>query len=110
MGTLSRQALPAFALPQEEHTVPALGGAVLVRGLGMPALMQFAAARRQHAEQPAQLLPLLLALAVVLDDGEPAYTAPEWAAFGARHPEAAAELFGHALRLSGQDAAAEKKT
>ena len=106
----------------EEVDSTGLGGSLLVRGLDMPGMLRWSADRRRLA-QPlegedeeaarqragAQLIPALLHLAVHLDDG-PAYTAAEWAALGAKHPEDVMRLFSAALRLSGQDVAAEKKT
>ena len=123
MATVSRAALPAYALPSEDMDVAPLGGAVIVRGLGMPELMRFVAERRRlqlprDGETEAQalargsveLVPFLLGMAVVLDDGEPVMGTASWAAFGAKHPDDAVRLFQAAMRLSGQDAEAEKKS
>lgn len=122
MALLTRATLPPAALPTEEVDCPALGGSLIVRGLDMPGMLHWSAERRRLAEPQAgedeeaarhragaQLIPLLLSLAVHLEDG-PAYTAAQWAAIGARHPEDAMRLFQAALRLSGQDPDAEKKT
>lgn len=122
MALLTRATLPPAALPTEEVDCPALGGSVIVKGLDMPGMLHWSAQRRQLAQPQAgeddetarqragaQLIPLLLSLAVHLEDG-PAYTAAQWAALGTRHPEDTMRLFGVALRLSGHDADAEKKT
>ena len=120
--TINRREVAAVALPQEAVDVPAIGGTVLVRGMSMPQLLAFSAARRRalepvEGETPDQaaerasgeLVPLLLAATVVLDDGLPVYTAAQWAAFGSVHPAATLDLWRVAVRLSGQDQAAEKK-
>lgn len=122
MATFDRSALPAVDLPAEEVTVPGLPGPVLVRGLDMPQMLQFSAARtRLETPQPGEteadarerasghLVPLLLSLCVVLDDGLPVFSAAQWSAFGARHPEDVITLFNVAVRLGGQDADGEKK-
>lgn len=122
MPVIDRASLPAMALPRQVVQVDALGGEVIVQGLDMPGLMRFTAARRDvsqlldgesdqaAAERAAgNLVPLMLSLAVWLDDG-PAYTQAQWAAFGVRNPGVVMDLFDTAVRLSGQDTAAEKKT
>lgn len=121
--TISRAALAQVDLPAEVVEVPALGGAVRVRGMSMPQFLHYAAARRRLAlplagedeaaaaeRANAELVPLLLHMCVVLDDGLPAYSAAEWGVLGVRHVEAVLDLFSRAMRLSGQDAEAEKKT
>lgn len=123
MPTIARAALPPAELPSEEVEVTPLGGSVLVRGLTMPEFLRWSAQRRallepragesaEDAQQraSAEMVPLILSMAVVLDDGDPVYTAAQWSAFGARHPEEATVLFQAAVRLSGQDPQAEKKT
>lgn len=120
---ISRAAIAPVELPTETVDVPAIGGAVLVRGMNMPQLMAFSAKKRgalqplpgeteqQAAERAgAELLPELLALCVVAGDGLPVYTPQQWAAFGSRHPQVALQLWQCAVALSGQDLAAEKKT
>lgn len=100
-----------------------LGGNVLVRGLGMPEFLRWSSQRRalvvpragetdeQARERAAaEMVPLMLSMAVMLDDGLPVFSAAEWAAYGARHPEECTTLFQAAVRLSGQDPDAEKKT
>lgn len=120
---VSRAAIAPVDLPSEVVDVPAIGGAVLVRGMNMPQLLAFSARKRGamaplegETEQAAaeragaELLPELLAVCVLAGDGLPVYTAAQWAAFGSRHPQVAVQLWERAVALSGQDLAAEKKT
>lgn len=122
MGTIARDQVLAVHLPEQAVDVPEIGGTVLVRGMSMPQLLAFTAARRralqpQDGETPDQaaerasgeLVPMLLATTVVLDDGLPVYTAAQWAAFGSQHPQATLALWKVAVQLSGQDPDAEKK-
>ena len=119
---LSRDQVRPVELPQECRVVDEIGGEVIVRGFDMSQMLRFHAARRESferlkAEAPEQaqeraageLVPLALHLAVVLDDGQPVYTEPQWRAFGAQHPAVAMELFGVVMALSGADPASEKK-
>lgn len=121
--TIQRKEVAAVALPQETVDVPAIGGTVLVRGMTLPQLLHFRATGRRAAEpQPGEdaaaaaeraggeLVPQLLAVCVVLDDGLPVYSAAEWAAFGSQHPGPTLELWERAIALSGADLDAEKKT
>jgi len=123
VATITREQLAPVALPSEALDVPAIGGQVLVRGMSLPQVLAFTAARRAanapaDGETEAQaadrasgtLVPLLLHTCVVLDDGLPVYSQAEWAAFAVRHPQATLELWQAAIRLSGQDPEAEKKT
>ncbi len=121
---LTRETLPPQAeVPQETVDVPELGGAVIVRGLDMPGLLRYAAARQAlleplpgETEADAQeraggaLIAVLLAACVVLADGRPVYTAAQWSGFGARHPAAAMSLWRAVQRASGTDPDAEKKS
>lgn len=123
MATITRDQLAPVALPTEALDVPAIGGQVIVRGMNLPQLLAFTAARRV-ASTPADgktdaqaadrasgtLVPLLLHTCVVLDDGLPVYSQAEWAAFAVRHPQPTLALWQAAIRLSGQDIEAEKKT
>lgn len=121
--TIQRGQVAPVALPTEAVDVPPIGGIVLVRGLDMPQTMAFSAARRratqpvgtedqaQAAERAAgELVPLLLSMSVVLDDGLPVYSLAEWQAFGGRHPGDMLRLWERAIALSGQNPEAEKKT
>jgi hypothetical protein len=121
--TVTRKALPHVELPTEEVEVAPLGGSVIVRGLSMPQMLQWSAERRRlltpldgESEEAAKeragayLVPLLLSMCVVLDDGLPVYTSAQWAAWGVSNPGEVMTLFQAAVRLSGQDADEEKKT
>lgn len=121
---VARSAAPAVELPRETVTVEALGGQVLVQGMGMPELLRFFAAQRrlsqplagettdQAAERAnSELVPIALSMCVLADDDQlPLYTAAEWRAWGARNAPAALGLFAVAMRLSGQGRDEEKKT
>jgi hypothetical protein len=119
---LSRDQLPAVALPQEPVAVPGLGGDVIVRGMDMPQMLRFTALRRrlltpqegetedQASERAAgELVPLALEMCTVLDDGLPVYSAAQWATFGAQHSGDVMALWEAAIRLSGQQPDHEKK-
>lgn len=121
--TVQRGTLPAFELPQEQIAVDEFGGEVIVRGMDMAQQLRFSSLRRrltspldgENAEQAAEraggeLLPFVLSICVVLDDGKPAYPDEQWRIFGARHPDVALSLFNKAMELSGQDAKLEKKS
>lgn len=124
MATLKRGAAPALApLASELVAVQALGGSVLVRELSLEARLDFERALRARkpaaavAEQDAAdevadvhaMVPHLLAVTVLLDDGAPLYSVQEWRAFGARNIEAAVGLFNTAMRLSGFNADENQK-
>lgn len=123
MPTITRDAIAPVALPTEPVDVAAIGGVVLVRGMSLPQLLAFRAAGRRASEPlpgetpetaaeraSGELVPMLLATCVVLDDGQPVYSAEQWAAFGTRHPGDTLDLWQRAIALSGADLAAEKKT
>ena len=128
MATLSRSNLAPVEPPSRGVTLPGIAadgspGEVLVRGMDMPQLMRFAGRRQRLLElrvgeneldaqerAGAELLPLALEMCVLLDDGQPLYTAAQWRTYGARHAADTLELFNTAMELSGQDLHAEKKT
>jgi hypothetical protein len=120
---ISRGDIPPVTLPEETLHMAALGGEVLVRGMDMVQLLDFLERRRtlmqpmdgeapDAAETRAghELIPSVLATAVLADDGLPVYTAPQWRAWGASHVGDALALFNLAMRLSGSDVQAEKKS
>lgn len=122
MQALQRDQVAPPALPEELVHVPALGGAVRVRGMDMRQLLAFRAAQRRAtlpqgdeteadaAERASgELLPLMLAACVLAADGLPVYTAEQWATFGGGNAAQVYELWAVAVRLCGGDAAAEKK-
>lgn len=113
---LSRDSVPPLELPTEQVAVPALGGAVLVRGMDMPQMLRFNQAQRRarapregeteqeaHERAGAQVMPMLLEMCVLASDMLPVYSAAQWGLWWTRHPDAAIELFNVALRLSGQE-------
>lgn len=114
---ISRESIAPVVLPEEEVEVPEIGGTVLVRGMDMPRLGRFDAARRRYvqpqdgeteqdaAERAAlELIPLALHLCVLAADGAPVYSPAEWAAFAVRHGERVAYLWRVVERLAGLDA------
>lgn len=113
---ISREAIAPVALPEEHVEVPEIGGTVLVRGMDMPRLGRFEAARRRYvqpqgdetAEEAAEravleLIPLALHLCVLAADGQPVYSPAEWAAFSVRHGKRVGELWQVVERLAGLD-------
>jgi hypothetical protein len=120
---MQRGQVRQMALPSEAVSCGPIGGEVTVRGMDMPLMLAFAAERRrlgtplageaqEHANERAAgaLVPMVLHGCVVLDDGASVYSLAEWGAFGALHPDEAMDLFQRAMRLSGQNTDAEKKT
>lgn len=122
MAVLTRDQIAPIDLPAQECDVPAIGGTVLVRGMDLPAWLRFAAARRRveaplEGETPEDtdqrvggaMMPVVLNLCVMADDGQPVYSPAQWGHWGARHPAEAMQLFQLAMQLSGQDGDLEKK-
>lgn len=120
---IDRDAIRPMALPREEVEAPEIGGSVTVQGMNMPQLLEFTSARRRlQAPRPGEteeqavqrasgeLLTLVLGMCVLAADGMPVYSPAEWGAFGALYPERAVALWDTAIRLSGQQPEAEKKT
>jgi len=96
------QALSIGALPQEVVDCPALGGAVLVRGMALSQRLEL----RQAMADKANLyryVPMLLAACCVDADGKPLATVDQWDTFAALHQQAAEGLFEVANRLCGFD-------
>lgn len=114
MALLTRTQIAAPALRKEAVEVPALGGAVIVRGLLLSERMELSALAADLREpQPGesaalvaqrvgrQMVMFTLARTVVLDDDAPVYTAAEWDRFGADHPDAVLNLYRKAREISG---------
>lgn len=114
MTILTRNQIKTPALPKEAVPVPTMGGDVIVRGMLLSERMELSALGAalsepmpgENAAQIAhrvgrQVVMLTLARAVVLEDGEPVYTADQWDAFGAEDPEAVLMLYRKARALSG---------
>jgi hypothetical protein len=120
---IARDQVRPVALPTEAVDVPEIGGQVLVRGMDMPQMLAFTAARRAATAQrdgesagdaaersSGELVPLLLSMCVLAADGLPVYSLAEWRAFAVQHTGPTLALWEAAVRLSGQGGDAEKKT
>lgn len=123
MPLLQRDQIQPIELPRQEVECAALGGAVVVQGMDLADWMRFAALRRrveaplvdELPEDTAQriggeLMPMGLHLCVLAADDRPVYTAAQWGIWAARHPSESMQLWELAMRLSGHDIDAEKKT
>ncbi len=122
MTVLERGAVPAPVLPKETTTVEKLGGDVVVRGLLLSERLHLSALQSNlrtplpgETEEQARLragmvmVPRMLEVSVVLNDGQPVYTAKQWEEFGATNEAEALRLFSIALRLAGRDLEAAAK-
>lgn len=105
-------------LRQEEITVDAIGGPVIVRGLVLADRLElWAEEQPQKGETPeaaakrskATLVERQLARMVVLADGEPLWTVEQWKAFGQQHPDDAFRLYNLGNSFSGGDTKAIEK-
>lgn len=119
---ISRDAIPPVELPKQVVACVPLGGDVIVRGMDLSQAMSFFALRRKLIEpqegetedEAAQrsgitLVPFVLSMCVLADDEKPVYSEAEWSIWCGKHLVAAFELFTVATRLSGTDAADQKK-
>lgn len=119
---VARGALPNPELPRELVQVDGLGE-VLVQGMGFGEGIRYSECLKRLREPQAgetdqerddrmrgEMVPLLLSMCVLADDDLPLYTRKQWAAWAYRNPGASIELYGVAMRLSGTDADAEKKS
>lgn len=122
MTALTRAGVQPADLPTETVPAPALGGDVIVRGLTLTDRLAVAqtlapAYAQQEGEADtdararvgAASVAQYLARAVVLDDGQPLYTAPEWEHVGGKHIDTVMALYAVVKRLSGLDAEAVQK-
>lgn len=106
MAVIARGAVPVPPeAARETVNVPALGGDVLVVELMLDARLDFDQVLRENKRTGRAgvhaMVPHLLAVSVVLEDGEPLYSVQQWRTFGARNRNAAIDLFNVAMRLSG---------
>lgn len=91
------------ALASEPFTLPD-GTEVKVRALR---LTERLAVRRQASDTKATedtlllMVPKLLAMSVVDEDGKPLMSADQWDDYGSAHPRTAFDLFNKASELSG---------
>jgi hypothetical protein len=106
------------AVRQEEVPVDAIGGDVIVRGLMLADRLQlWAEEQPQGAETPedasrrskATIIERQLARMVVLDDGQPLWSADQWKAFGQQHADEAFRLYNLGNSFSGGDTKAIEK-
>ena len=116
MALVKRSALSVpLELAREVIQVDALGGEVAVVELDLGARLAFEDAlvatrkRGQDGDLVGDLVPQLLAVSVVGEEGVPLLDVKQWRVFGGRHPAVAVELFNAAMRLSGLDGAEHKK-
>jgi hypothetical protein len=121
MTVVSRDSVKEPTLPKETVSAPAIGGDVVVRGMLMAERMgfdQIIAGKRTAIRTDAtagaylsgyEVLPQVLSICVLADDGKPLWTEAQWQAFGGRHLSEAAALFNVAWRLSGYDQEGDAK-
>lgn len=120
---IARASIQPVRLRTAEVPCAPLGADVTVRGMDLPQLLDFQDARRslvaplegespdQHdSRRMARLIPLVLSMCVLADDGEPIYSEAEWRIWCAQHVAEGFELFSVATSLSGADPEAQKKT
>lgn len=96
------QALSIGALPQEVVDCPALGGAVLVRGMRLSQRLELRQALAAEAGRH-RFAAMVLSACCVDSNGKPLASADDWDAFAAQNEDAATSLFVVANRLCGFD-------
>lgn len=105
MAAIKRAQLPPPSFPKKMVAVEALGGEVVVWGLGLADKLRFATWDGPRFAQMCEAL----AVAVRDADGVPLWTAEQWDAWGSKHVTEALRLFGVIEELSGlTEAQAEK--
>lgn len=120
MEIISEPKLPT--LPTEVIDVPALGGAVKVRGLLLADRLAYMAWRAKiakpldsetqdeaHERVGALAVPRLLSLCVLNAKDKPLMSETQWNEFGAVHPAPTFHLFNRAWVCSGYDEAEAAK-
>ncbi len=119
---VARDSLPVAELPRELVECEGIGE-VIVQGMGFGEGIRFSSAQKRLREPlpgetadetedrvRGELVPMLLSMCVLAADEQPLYTRRQWAAWSFKNLGASIELFGVAMRLSGTDASAEKKS
>ncbi len=115
---IARDKAATPALRQEETQVDAIGGTVIVRGLMLAdRLALWDEEQPRDGETPedaakrnkATVVERQLARMVVLDDGQPLWTAEQWKAFGQQHATEAFRLYNLGNSFSGGDTKAIEK-
>ena len=111
MAVIKRGSVTAPPEPARQVvTVEALGGDVIVTELMLDGRLDFEATLRDSKRTSVHaMVPHLLAVAVVLEDGEPLYSVQQWRSFGAKNRDVTIDLFNVAMRLSGFDGANNAK-
>lgn len=116
--TIDREKTVAPTLRQEEVVVEALGGSVIVRGLMLADRLDLWAEEQPQEGESAEdavkrgkatVVERQLARMVVLEDGNPLWSAEQWKAFGQQHAEEAFRLYNLGNSFSGGDAKAIEK-
>ena len=96
-------------LPKEAVRVESMGGELVVRGLLFSERMALFAEAGEGAQVMAYV-PRLLAVTVLDADAKPVFTAEEWEVFGTGNEADMLALMQVALRLSGLQGEAVKKS
>jgi hypothetical protein len=104
MAILKSQA-PSIQVPKEAVQVDALGGEVVVYGLGLAARLRMSQWNGPRFGQMCEAL----AESVRDAEGVPLYTADEWEVFGGRHMPDAIRLWQAIERVSSLDEAQAEK-
>ena len=108
-ATVKRADIKRPVLPKEVVRVDSMGGEVIVRGLLFSERMALFAQAGEGAQVMAYV-PRLLALTVLDADGKPIFSEDEWEIFGMGQEAEMLTLMGTALRLSGLQGEAVKKS
>lgn len=108
-ATVKKADIKRPVLPKEAVRVESMGGTVSVRGLLFSERMAMFAEAGEGAQVMAYV-PRLLALTVLDMDGKAIFTAEEWEIFGAGNEADMLALMNVALRLSGLQGEAVKKS
>lgn len=109
MALLSRDTVKPAALPQETHPCVSLGGEVIVRGALLTDRLKVENSARDGKVPVEELIPRLLALAVVDASGQPLMDESDWNQHAGQHRDDCLQLFNVAMRLWGYDGEANRK-
>lgn len=122
MTVLTRAGVQPADLPTETVPAPALGGDVIVRALTLTDRMAVAQLLAPiyaqlgdesdtdvRARVGAAAAAQYLSRTVVLEDGQPLYTAAEWEHVGGKHTDTVMALYRVVKRMNGLDAEAVQK-
>ena len=109
MALLNRDDIKPAALASETHPCPSLGCDVVVRGALFSARLALEAKSSGSKIGVGELLPRLLAVAVVDAEGQPVLSEAEWDIHAGQHQADCMALFAVAMRLWGYDTEANRK-